>query len=163
MNAPWSLVEPWTEEARSRVAELLVEGLSAGEIAAHFPGRTRNAIVGLVARDRRLSDIGFARSPKGGSSKGRSKPEKQERTISICRPKRKPMVAPDRKPVQIRESHTVARPIFDLPHNRCRFAVNDAGEGEAHLFCGLPSKGSWCEFHRAVVEDSSRKKRQEAA
>lgn len=31
------------------------------------------------------------------------------------------------------------RPLADLKANECRWPVNDADHGEAHLFCGAPA------------------------
>lgn len=33
-----------------------------------------------------------------------------------------------------------ARPLIEIKANECRWPVNDASPGQAHLFCGLPVK-----------------------
>ena len=52
----------WTPDKKDQVAELLRQGHSASHIARQFPDATRNAIIGLVHRDKTLMAVGFARS-----------------------------------------------------------------------------------------------------
>ncbi|MDG9793775.1 GcrA family cell cycle regulator, partial [Brucella anthropi] len=50
----------WTEERKSAVANLLREGLSAGQISTRL-GVSRNAVIGVIHRDKTLSEIGLVR------------------------------------------------------------------------------------------------------
>lgn len=89
----------WTDEARDLIAELLEQGCSAAEIATHFPGKTRNAIIGIVTRDKRLANIGFKANP-GGRAGNYVPPAK---TILLGRQSSKPpkppkKTAPKRQP-----------------------------------------------------------------
>lgn len=47
--------------------------------------------------------------------------------------------------------HTAGRRLVSVAHGECLYAVNDAGVGEEHLFCGASAEGSWCAFHRSLV------------
>ena len=55
----------WTPEEKARVADLLQRGKTAKQIGEVI-GVTRNAIIGIVARDKMLSAIGFSRRGSGG-------------------------------------------------------------------------------------------------
>ena len=61
----------WSDKARERVGQLLREGLTAREIGIEMRV-SRNAIIGIVGRDKTLSAIGFARSKgrAGGGGNG---------------------------------------------------------------------------------------------
>ena len=52
----------WTPELKDQVADMLHEGLSASQIAARIGDVTRNAVIGVVNRDKRLKEIGFKRT-----------------------------------------------------------------------------------------------------
>lgn len=64
---------PYTETEIEFIAGLLQSGASSGQIAAHFEGRSRNAIVGIVYRNAKLKAIGFANKPNGNRGGGRKK------------------------------------------------------------------------------------------
>ena len=55
----------YTETEIDFIAGMLRDGASASQIAAHFEGRSRNAIVGIVQRNARLKAIGFRNKPNG--------------------------------------------------------------------------------------------------
>lgn len=66
---------PYTEAEIAAIGGWLADGLSATQIAAAFGARfrrhvSRNAIIGIVSRNRRLSAIGFAGKPRGGRKAG---------------------------------------------------------------------------------------------
>lgn len=125
------LVQPvvgWNREGRKEIARLLRLGLSASEIAAHFDGKSRNAVIGIVNRDPALKVIGFSHRWGGGGYRPRGEAE-----------------------ISADESRIAGQPMAMLSPRRCRYAVNDAAPGETHLFCGLPSEGSWCPYHRGLV------------
>jgi len=160
----------WTEERKSAVANLLREGLSAGQISTRL-GVSRNAVIGVIHRDKTLSEIGLVRGadrvrkPKAESSpykSGRMKtaarrsPARQSRPAPV-------MVAPVIEPEPVFICEDVAEietpidplglPLSDLNLRQCRFAVNNAAKGEQHLFCGHPVKigSSFCEHHHRRV------------
>lgn len=64
---------PYTETEIDFIAGLLQSGATSGQIAAHFEGRSRNAIVGVVYRNAKLKAIGFANKPNGNRGGGRKK------------------------------------------------------------------------------------------
>lgn len=77
----------WTAEEKAKVAELMKGGLSGARIGAIF-GVTRNAVIGLVARDATLKAIGLRGQRFGGLS-GTRKPPTDEQTKEKRRKKSK--------------------------------------------------------------------------
>lgn len=49
----------WNSVERNEIASLLRRGLTAGQIALRYEGRTRSSIIGFVHRDPDLKAIGF--------------------------------------------------------------------------------------------------------
>ena len=155
----------WTEDERQRIAERLKAGDSARQIGA-LMGRTRNSVIGVVTRDPVLKAIGFARKPRdsGGLPRQRRKrltsaPVRRVISTSTSAPRRA-----TKKPAQVKavehfwgEPQLAGRPMAALRPNQCRYAVNDADVGETHLFCGCPSDGMWCDYHRSLVYAPSRR------
>lgn len=145
----------YTQAERDLIAKCLREGESANEIGARI-GRSRNAVIGVVHRDKGLKAIGFARRPgdqvgcgkhqRNGTRPVRRQQPRQVAPRSIPRPSAKSTREPKQSEPQL-----AGRPQASLRANQCQYAVNDAGRGETHLFCGLPSDGMWCEFHRGLV------------
>ncbi|WP_418459795.1 GcrA family cell cycle regulator [Brucella intermedia] len=163
----------WTEERRNAVAAFLQEGLSASEIGSRL-SVSRNAVIGVIHRDSRLSEIGLAgtvggaRTPKAASSpykSGRVKTAARRspaRTVSI-QPAETAAPAVEPEPAFVCEElpdfdndaavEALNLPLTDLSRHQCRFAVNNAAKGEQHLFCGHPVKigSSFCEHHHRRV------------
>lgn len=160
----------WTDDRKQAVAELLREGLSAGQMSKRL-GISRNAIISIIHRDKVLSEIGLrsgvggARNPKAASS-----PYKTGRMKTAARrsPARQSQPAPvavvpfiEPEPAFICEdvaeietpTDSLGLPLSDLNLRQCRFAVNNAAKGEQHLFCGHPVKigSSFCEHHHRRV------------
>lgn len=66
---------PYSDAELAAIGKWLVDGLSASQIAAAFSHRfrrtvSRNAIIGIVSRNRDLAAIGFAGRPRGGRKAG---------------------------------------------------------------------------------------------
>lgn len=159
----------WTDDRKQAVAELLREGLSAGQMSKRL-GISRNAIISVIHRDKVLSEIGL-RSGTGGARKPKvaSSPYKSGRMKTAARsPARQSqparvVVAPVIEPEPVFICEDVAEietpidplglPLADLNLRQCRFAVNNAAKGEQHLFCGHPvrSGSSFCEHHHGRV------------
>lgn len=159
----------WTDDRKQAVAELLREGLSAGQMSKRL-GISRNAIISVIHRDKVLSEIGL-RSGTGGARKPKaaSSPYKSGRMKTAARsPARQLQPAPvvivpidEPEPVFICEDvaeietqiDPLGLPLADLNIRQCRFAVNNAAKGEQHLFCGHPVKigSSFCEHHHRRV------------
>lgn len=159
---------PWTKDEIARVGELLKAGQSATKIAL-VVGRSRNAVIGLVHRNKALSDVGL----KGNVTR------LAEDRIRKPRAPRKPTAAPKHEPLgsnrfkKLREKVTGTEPaskqlprwsaqtdapeprnlsIMDLEWLDCRWPVNNPERGEQHLFCGhqRASGSSYCAHHRLV-------------
>lgn len=159
----------WTDDRKQAVAELLREGLSAGQMSKRL-GISRNAIISVIHRDKMLSEIGL-RSGVGGARKPKaeSSPYKSGRMKTAARsPARQSQPAPvvfapivEPEPVFVCDYgfeleptiDPLGLPLADLNLRQCRFAVNNAAKGEQHLFCGHPVKigSSFCEHHHRRV------------
>lgn len=142
----------WTQEQRDRIAALMLEGKSSREIAAHFPGKTRNAIIGIIMRDKRLSEIGLR-----GSSARPSTPKKAKQAAApVSRTTRKvisptPPIAPA-APVSLPrgDTHKAGRPLWMLGSRSCRWCINDPEpRTNGHLFCGEATEPGrpYCAHH----------------
>ncbi|KAB2772148.1 GcrA family cell cycle regulator [Brucella anthropi] len=159
----------WTEERKSAVANLLREGLSAGQISTRL-GVSRNAVIGVIHRDKALSEIGLVRgADRVRKPKAESSPYKSGRMKTAARsPARQSQPAPvvvvpivEPEPVFVCDYgfeleptiDPLGLPLADLNLRQCRFAVNNAAKGEQHLFCGHPVKigSSFCEHHHRRV------------
>lgn len=159
----------WTDDRKQVVAELLREGLSAGQMSKRL-GISRNAIISVIHRDKTLSEIGL-RAGVGGARKPKaeSSPYKSGRMKTAARsPARQSQPAPvvivpivEPEPVFVCDDvveleptiDPLGLPLADLNLRQCRFAVNNAAKGEQHLFCGHPVKigSSFCEHHHRRV------------
>lgn len=103
------------------------EGMSARQIAAHFNGATKNAVVGMYSRWR----TELMNTPL---------PDK-------ARPIHRPAASRQEAPVLPDERHGAGRTLMMLARHQCKWPVNEAEPGGIHLFCGLPADGPWCEHH----------------
>ena len=159
----------WTDDRKQAVAQLLREGLSAGQMSKRL-GISRNAIISVIHRDKMLSEIGL-RAGVGGARKPKaeSSPYKFGRMKTAARsPARQSQPAPvvivpivEPQPIFVCDDvveleptiDPLGLPLADLSLRQCRFAVNKAAKGEQHLFCGHPVKigSSFCEHHHRRV------------
>lgn len=124
------------------------DGMSAAQIAAHFHGATRNAIVGMYDRwgDRleghplRPATVqpNVVRVPR--APRRRAKPRA---TVPAKIFKAKP------KPAFAEEQQLAGVPMMMLGPRQCKWPVNEAEIGELHLFCGLEADGSFCAHHHS--------------
>ncbi|RWC29819.1 MAG: hypothetical protein EOS70_23290 [Mesorhizobium sp.] len=152
------------------IAGWLRDGLSATQIADALSRQrrtpvSRNAIIGVVHRNKLLKSIGFERQPShrlgGGFNHGPPKapvPAKQHLhagnrvfdRVVVVRPR--PVddgIAPD-----VYDAASRHVPLESLKPRECRWPVNNAAQGEQHLFCGQATddERSYCPHHcrRAV-------------
>lgn len=154
----------WTPELKDQVADMLHEGLSASQIAARIGDVTRNAVIGVVNRDKRLKEIGFkrAKSENDGTVTARAKRisaasnrKKNVRGGTVSRNRLK--IVPTPPIVEIFEAipdvpgrfgapHVAGVDLMMLTEHRCKWPINDGGP---FLFCGEAKKSDrpYCAFH----------------
>lgn len=131
----------WSDEEVATVAALMIDKKSAAQIGQRF-GLTRNAIIGRIHRCPELKAIGLNGShPLYGNRKPRERKARTKlaRVVPVVSTTL-PMTSPE--PAEARFVRLV-----DLARHECKWPVNDAAPGEQHLFCGLPSVGSYCTHH----------------
>lgn len=138
----------WTEEAKDCVAELLEKGLSASQIGVEI-GVSRNAVTGLVCRDKRLKAIGFAHIVAISAKK------RDGRVLGLSENRIRPQRHSKRLPeVSCGGPHVAGIPLMMLERHHCRWVVNDPERGSAsHLFCGDRAElgKSWCKYHAEKI------------
>lgn len=152
----------YTLDEIEAIAGWLRDGLTAQQIATGFTARyrfvTRNAIIGIVLRNKVLHKIGFARSPASArkdTAHTPSAPRVVKATAPVAHkithnpPVKKEIPAP--KPVRHIPSRVVCREItlLELKKGDCRWPCNTPERGEVFLFCGLPADPdrSYCARH----------------
>ena len=172
----------WTPERTDTLKVMWTAGHSASEIARKLGHVTRNAVIGKVTR-LKLPGRRPPSPLKGRAKASKAdKPVKAEKPAPAPKRTAGPMgsleghrpnvikgVQGAQKsgkavalPVSIKARLKAARaanaaarrvPITELGPRECRYAVNDAGPGGEHLFCGAPVKpgSSYCAAHHGVV------------
>lgn len=140
-----------TPEARDEIADMLHKGLSASQIAAHFEGVTRNAVIGIVTRDKRLKEIGF-RNRAGPQNIDRVR---RSRNRSVHRPAfTAASVVAELGPITpFGSPQTAGIPLMLFNGRRCKWCINDPEpRTNAHLFCGETTNGgSYCAYHATAA------------
>lgn len=103
----------WSPEEKVRVVELTRAGLTAQQIAAQFPARTKSAVIGLWNRDPQL---------------------REARGVMAGKVARKRTARP--RPAAPRVPAIVAGTLLeDIPPGCCHWPINDGGP---FLFCAEP-------------------------
>ena len=159
-----SRLSRWSQHQRNQIADMLRAEKTARQIAAHF-GVSRNAIIGLVSRDKTLREIGFAHSPGPQNTA-------KKRDLSIAAKRRRgavrggkealvrleiiptPSIAdlldavPD-TPGLFGAPQVAGMPLIMLTDCRCKWPLNDGGP---FLFCGEAKQPGrpYCAFHAAA-------------
>jgi hypothetical protein len=141
-------------------------GISAREIAAHFDGATRNAVIGLYGRY--PEDLAATPLKKPTKSVIAMAKANTGRNFTVRRPRRptmpefeaEPFVPPEPKAL---EWHVCGKPLMLLQARQCKWPMNDAAVGEAHLFCSAPTEKSFCEFHQERAFTKPRKSLEQLA
>jgi GcrA cell cycle regulator len=141
---------PWTDEEHALLVEHARDGKSAAAIAKIL-GRSRSAVIGRVYR--------HSIKLHGNGQRGPAKP-KQEAVPpkaqhlhpgNIARKKESRAFDPGEvSPITVAPTVFECRsiPLADLKPGECKWPVNDAPNGEQHLFCGNPSDtGVYCRPH----------------
>jgi hypothetical protein len=163
----------YTPEELDAIAGWLNENCSAGRIAALMRARgvnlTRNAIIGIVYRNKTLKRIGLkGRAPQQqkrskiagvlAAPKVKPQPKQHPMPVAIIGPNvkmqagRKPLdpVRPVRAaPVAPRQRKPV--PLLKLKPGQCKFPVEASKAVGWHLFCAKPAtEGSYCSQHHEI-------------
>lgn len=161
----------------SQVQRLASRGFSATEIALHFEGASRSAVIGLASRNKIVLRGGnstksskvvaandSAHKPKAQAQRPAAKAKKSPAKVTrIVKPAKKtdsvPVAttkvcevlefkAPERKPVM----------LLDLKNTSCRWPMFFDAKGlrdEELLFCGCRREegSSYCSKHRKITSD----------
>lgn len=158
-----SRLSKWSQHQRNQIADMLRAEKTARQIAAHF-GVSRNAIIGLVSRDKTLREIGFAHSP-GPQNTGR------KRDLSIAAKRRRGAVRGGK--VSLNRISAIPMPaapvvetppcadapdplnlmLIDLTERTCKWPVNSGGP---YHFCGHEKEpgGPYCAYHAELAVGS---------
>ena len=145
----------WTNKEEEHLIELLKQDLTSTQIASFFPDKTRNAIIGKVARmNLELPNSGSkasVRRKRGFRTRKQSNQDRQ--TLSrIASPKRKIV---EKKPEPYRPLNGVGVPFFDRAPKQCAWPLwgLDALPEDKHV-CGQPIAENggqpYCEHHHKI-------------
>jgi GcrA cell cycle regulator len=126
-----------SEETQLEVARLAELGLSASEIADKFDGMTRNAIIGLAFRNRRMIELrgnpGTHRKPreKGPRMPRKKKPAQTAGFLlkSSAQPDMKCQALPP-EPEMLGDCHPIT--LLELTDATCKWPIGQSD----YVFCG---------------------------
>lgn len=126
----------WAEPEIQTAAELWKRGLSASEIAAVLPGRSRNAVIGQVFR------LGLCRAPGTGRS-GPCQPRIVSEQIETAEEEG---IMPPIPPAE-----TEAVTVMSVRHGQCRWPMGSPSDGGEMPMCGHETHNGlpYCPFHHA--------------
>lgn len=118
-------------ERVDRIKSVYIVGMSASKIGALL-GTTRNSIIGYYSRN---PDLAMSHPlPPATYLRTRQHAPRKQRERQNPKPK---TVKPVPVQIEYREPpKSDGIPLLDLGRFSCRWAVNDAKQGELHLFCG---------------------------
>lgn len=143
------------EQRLAYVKPLWVAGKSAREISATLDGATRNAVIGVVARNGlNRNDGGVTARLAGRASKNRiAKADRPApntggaRKVVAIRAQAKSRPLPELPPML---DATHAKPWFDRAFGQCAYPIS--GEGADTFSCCAPTLGhTYCRAHREVM------------
>lgn len=158
MAEPWTKTARWTDAQCDQIAGYLVAGHSASQIGS-LMDVSRNAIIGLVSRNPKLKEIGFARVGNGGREKGGLRVAKPIKRRNPVRKKVRAVPAlvaeldlPTERVRFTAEPAVAGIPLLMFSPRRCKWPVNDAEPNAGHLFCGEATNGNrYCACHMALA------------
>jgi GcrA cell cycle regulator len=134
----------WTPERIAILERLWTDGLSASEIAARFPGVTRNAVLGKLHRLGRLRRGRPVAPAKVRKAKSPPRPKAPRRTCPATTTNRPPPLG-----MPTWAGEVVA--VEALRSWHCRWPIGDPHDF-GFAFCGRRvSARPYCEDHRAVA------------
>jgi len=122
---------------------------------------TRNAVMGRLARFRRMGLVGYKMNAKIALKDVKSSTLKRVKTFNaypkVFRGRKPPTPLPEMAPIKDKPVK-----LFDLTPFTCRYVVND-GKASDFLFCGKPKvRQSYCSEHYNLCYMPPRKKEQSA-
>jgi GcrA cell cycle regulator len=142
----------WTEAEFARLKELTAQRLSASQIAAQMPGRSRNSIIGKQHRTSMRSQNPSGGSLPGTRTPGETKTRRYKRAPwavdgLFANGKVRGGLVTELPPEIVANAVTFAA----LQDHHCRWPVG--GEGHNTLFCGGPmvSGLSYCPHHCRIA------------
>lgn len=143
MHDPMTHCRFWTAAQQDQVARLLAASLSYSGIAARLH-KTRNAIAGIIHRNKPLQLIG--RRPAV------SKPAaaRKKREFVVTKPAQPARAQPEPpQPIPAPAMRLVG--LVDLERFECKWPVEvDLGVIGHHRFCGAPTTETYCRHHAAI-------------
>lgn len=123
---------PWPDAEVELLRKLFADGLSAGQIAAQIPGRSRNGVIGKLGR------IGLHLSRKVPGRPRSPNPKRKRNGKNYRDAPWKPQIVEQFAPTEPVDlpPEIVANPVtlMELAVDTCRWPVH--GDGEPALFCG---------------------------
>ena len=167
----------WTDERVERLKELLLEGLSASQIAAELGEVTRNAVIGKLHR------LGLSKNDKTKSgndtpdSECEPCPPTHAKQTNDCDPDSSPAVddisvkSVKKKPVSphiaFQPENEVIIPIsrklklLELTEQTCKWPNGDPATDDFY-FCGEKpcGNGPYCEYHSKLALQTNTERRQ---
>lgn len=145
----------WTEADRQRVAQMLLDGLSASGIGAIF-GLTRNAVIGRVHRDEGLRPLMRQPSPSPFPHKARAVPPKPPKPPkpkkpghTETRPAAPPAVTAQSIIPKLKPQRLI--PLAETGTTRCKWPERyDPDVIGYYWCCGRETGGEhvYCAYHR---------------
>ena len=139
------------EEKVSSLKKLAKEGMSAAQIADHFPGATRNAVIGLASR---------SKIPLFGTPKRRINPEARGKVIEMPAKKPSPMKGRKRSkgPADVIPLKRGPVKMMELTNTTCRMPLFDSARGlhpDQMFFCGevTAEDSSWCRACQKIATE----------
>lgn len=145
----------WTDEERERIRDLWMNGgKSAREIAAEFPGKTRNAIIGVVNR---LGLSGQRKPRPKAEPKPKPEPRVRVRVVAPAPPR---VEGPSIEPPDSGAPPPLNIHFMLLGLHHCRFPIGE----KPFAYCGHPiTSGSYCSHHAAICYQPPSERRQKSA
>lgn len=167
----------WTDDEKAEIVRLfLKDGETATQIAARYKPESRNAILGVLHREKALG-LGRAQmpsQPRSSTRRRKANPKPAPRPSLVQPEAEVAYLAPElvesvstsafgRSPgerrqgamIPIRPPGPKALPLLQLPPGSCKFPVGEPEPGHDRLFCGEAAEpgGVYCATCRGYTID----------
>lgn len=145
----------WSDDDKERIRDMwMKDGKSATEIAKEFPGKTRNAIIGVINR----MGLSGMRKPRP-KAEPKPKPETRVR-VRVVAPAPPRVKAPSIAPPDCGAVPPLHIPFMGLGLHHCRFPLGE----KPFTYCGHPiASGSYCAAHARLCYQPPSERRQKSA